>query len=87
MGFALLSTILSTTSYFTASGPKTAPYLWRDAWGTSVLVLESRLNRVPIGLATPDGVGQGGAATWRLIVRGEDLGGRWIVVAGEFWPE
>jgi hypothetical protein len=40
-----------------------------------------------MNLATPVGVGEGGVATWRLIVRGEDVGRRWIVVAGEFWPE
>jgi hypothetical protein len=50
-------------------------------------VLESRHNRVPIGLATPVGIAAGGVATWRLIIRGEDVGGRWIAVAGEFWPE
>ena len=77
----------ATTTYFTTSGPTKGPFLWRDAWGTSVVVLESRHNRTPVGLATPVGVAAGGAATWRLIVRGEAVGGRWIVVAGEFWPE
>jgi len=75
-----------TATYFTTSGPRRGPYLWRDAWGSVVTVLESRDNRAPIGVAMPAGIGDGGVATWRLIVRGEDLGGRWIVVAGEFWP-
>jgi hypothetical protein len=75
------------TTYFTTSGPRKGPYLWRDARGATVTVLESRHNRAPIGVAIPVGVAAGGAAAWRLVVRGEDLGGRWIVVAGEFWPE
>jgi hypothetical protein len=77
----------STTTYYTGSGPRRGPFLWRDAWGTSVVVLQSRDDRVPIGLATPIGVGAGGVATWRLVVRGSDVPGRWIVVGGEFWPE
>jgi hypothetical protein len=75
-----------TATYFTTSGPKKGPYLWWDAWGTSVVVVQSRENPIPIGLATPAGIGDGGVATWRLIVRGADVPGRWIVVAGEFWP-
>jgi hypothetical protein len=77
----------TTTAYFTTAGPKKGPYLWREAWGSAVTVLGSRQDRVPIGVAIPVGVASGGVATWRLIVRGEDVGGRWIVVAGEFWPE
>jgi hypothetical protein len=76
-----------TTTYFTASGPKTGPYLWRDAWGAAIGVLASRDNRIPIGMALPVGIGAGGVATWRLIVHGTDVPGRWIVIAGEFWPE
>jgi len=76
-----------TATFFTSSGSRKGPHLWRDAWGTSVVVLESRHNRTPIGVATPVGVGAGGVATWRLIVHGTDVPGRWIVVAGEFWPE
>jgi hypothetical protein len=56
-------------------------------WGTSVGVLEARDGRIPIGVATPVGIAAGGVATWRLIVHGADVPGRWIVVGGEFWPE
>jgi hypothetical protein len=77
----------ATGTYFTTSGPKKGPYLWRDAWGSVVTVSESRDNRAPIGVAIPVGVAAGGVATWRLIVHGSDVPGRWIVVAGEFWPE
>jgi hypothetical protein len=73
------------TIYFTASGPKHGPFLWRDAWGVAVGVLGARDGRIPIGVATPVGCGAGGVATWRLIVRGQDVDGLWIVVGREFW--
>jgi len=42
------------------------------AWGACIIL--------------PVGVAAGGVATWRLIVHGTDVPGRWIVVAGEFRP-
>jgi hypothetical protein len=73
-------------SYFTDVGPKSGPFLYRDAIG-AIGVQESRDDHWPIGMALCTGWGAGGVALWKLTVGGVDVPGKWIVVGREFWPQ
>jgi hypothetical protein len=41
---------------------------------------------MPIGMACCMGWDRDGLAEWRLVVEGDDVPGRWIIVDREFWP-
>ncbi len=41
---------------------------------------------MPIGMALGSGRTDDGLAIWRLIVRGAEVPGRWIIVDREFQP-
>jgi hypothetical protein len=71
--------------YFANVGPKSGPILWRDGHGTIDVLLASG-DRSAIGRAEPVGQTEGGIALWVLIVRGEVLPGRWLVLGREFRP-
>src|SRR4051812_34722572 len=71
------------TTYFTSSGPKRGPWLYRDAKLSGAIgVLQVRDNRMPIGMALGLRWTDEGIALWELTVRGVKLPGRWIVVDG-----
>jgi hypothetical protein len=71
--------------YFADSGPKSGPILYRHGHG-AIGVPEARDVHTPIGMALEAGWGEGGVALWKLIVRGVEVPGRWIVVGREFRP-
>jgi hypothetical protein len=52
----------------------------------SIGVLEAPDKPMPIGMASPVGRTEGGLAVWRLVIRGADVPGRWILVDREFRP-
>jgi hypothetical protein len=59
--------------------------MFRDAPNT-LGILEEPNDPAPIGTALYAGRDVGGLATWRLLVRGVELAGLWIVVDREFRP-
>ena len=73
-------------TYFTNIGPKNGPFLWRDARGAAIGVLEAPDNHSPIGMALPFGWTKDGVARWRLSVRGAQVPGLFIVVDRQFRP-
>jgi hypothetical protein len=73
-------------SYYSDTGPKSGPILWRDHYG-AIGVLEARDADIPIGLALGCGFGWDGVALWKLTVHGVEVPGRWLVHSREFIPE
>jgi hypothetical protein len=71
--------------YFTTSGPKFGPILWRDR-SRAIEVFKGTDDRRPIGMALEIGQTEGGVALWKLTVQGDEVPGRWIVVGREFRP-
>jgi hypothetical protein len=52
----------------------------------SIGVLDSPDHPMPIGMACCIGWERAGLAVWRLMVEGDDVPGRWIIVDREFRP-
>jgi hypothetical protein len=69
--------------YHAAAGPMSGPILWRDRQ-IAVGGLESPGDHTTIGVAIEAGWDGDGRSLWRLIVRGEELTSRWVVVDREF---
>jgi hypothetical protein len=69
--------------YLTNAGPKSGPILWRDDY-EAIDVLVAPDDYRPVGTATPVGSTEGGIAIWDIIVRGEVVPGRWIVLGRTF---
>jgi hypothetical protein len=73
------------TTYFTNFGPRSGPVRDRDGHST-IGVLGSPDNNMPIGMALGNGRTEDGVAIWRLIVRGAEVPGRWVNLDLEFRP-
>jgi hypothetical protein len=71
--------------YYTPSGSKFGPILYRDDLG-AIDVQAAHDGRRTIGKASPIGSTEGGVAVWQLTVGGSEVFGRWIVLGGEFLP-
>ncbi len=71
--------------YYASAGP-TIGFLMFGAVRNPVNVLEAPDDSVPVGTARCDGLDAAGVAVWRLVVRGAELRGRWIVMDREFRP-
>jgi hypothetical protein len=71
--------------YCTDVGPVHGPAFYRGAPG-HVDILGDPSERAPIGTALCVGVGEGGIALWCLIVGGDAMPGRWILIDREFRP-
>jgi hypothetical protein len=74
------------TVHFPNTGPESGPILWRDGH-RPIDVLEHRGDGTPIGTANPVGRTEGGIAIWEIVIRGEGVPGRWIVLGREFRPK
>jgi hypothetical protein len=72
-------------AYFTNIGPVKGPYLDRDATA-AIGVLGALDKPFPIGMALPIGPNDARVALWRLIVRGVELPGLFVVLDRQFWP-
>jgi hypothetical protein len=75
-----------STMYFTVIGPRRGPFLWAQATGATIIVLEAPDRPWPIGTALPVGSDDAGVARWRLTVNGAEVPGLWVVVDREFRP-
>ena len=53
-------------------------------YGFSIGVLSSPDDNLPIGMAHPAGRTADGFALWRLIVRGVEVEGRWVIIDCQF---
>jgi hypothetical protein len=73
----------STVKYYTNAGPRSGPILWWEHHDT-IDVLRAYDDYAPIGMAMKVGRTEGGIAIWDLIIRGEVVPGRWIVLGREF---
>jgi hypothetical protein len=72
-----------TPRYRTDAGPMSGPFRYRGAPKT-IDVLDLRDEGGVVGVATLIGPGGTGVAHWRLVVRGVELEGRWIVASRKF---
>jgi hypothetical protein len=71
--------------YYASAGPALGLLMFGIVLN-AINVLEAPNDSVPVGTATCDGLDAAGVAVWRLVVRGAELRGRWIVVDREFRP-
>jgi hypothetical protein len=69
--------------YNTNVGPVQGPALDRHVPPT-IDVLKAPGNAQPIGTALCVGVGAQGIAIWGLIVQGDEVPGRWVLIDREF---
>jgi hypothetical protein len=72
-------------SYFTNSGPRSGPFLWRDDC-KAIDVLEHSHDRQPVGTARPVGRTEGGIAIWEITIPGKVVPERWVILGREFVP-
>ena len=71
--------------YFSDVGPQSGLFLRRHARGRVIDVMSS--NRDRIGTAQPCGWDEEGAQFWKLVISGDILPGRFVVIDREFRPE
>jgi hypothetical protein len=71
--------------YYADAGPALGLVMYGETRAT-IGVLEAPGDASPVGLACCAGWDAGGLAVWRLVVRGAELRGRWIIVDREFRP-
>jgi hypothetical protein len=72
--------------YFASAGPAIG-FLMFGAVRHEISVLEAPEDLMSVGTAICCGLDAAGVALWRLIIRGAELRGRWIVLDREFIPE
>jgi hypothetical protein len=73
--------------YFANIGPLTGPVKYRDTRvAGSIGVLESPTNHMPIGQADCKTWDENGLAVWQILIRGQPIKGRWVIVDREFKP-
>jgi hypothetical protein len=71
--------------YYASAGPVLGLAMFGDT-SHAIRVLESPDNPVSVGIASCVGFDAAGVAIWRLVIRGAELIGRWIVIDREFRP-
>jgi len=71
--------------YFTNCGPERGPVRYHELPG-AIGVLEAPDRHMPIGMAFEVGRTADGLAVWRLVIDGDDIPGRWVIVDREFRP-
>jgi hypothetical protein len=73
-------------AYYTNTGPKSGPFLYRDTMGAAIGVMDAPNKLMPIGAAIPTGANNQGVALWRVFIGNVEQHGLWIVVDREFRP-
>jgi hypothetical protein len=71
--------------YYANVGPVKGPVKYRSV-PSSIGVLEAPDNHMPIGQAMCLAWDAQGLAVWELIVGGQPLEGRWVIIDREFKP-
>ncbi len=71
--------------YYASAGPALGLLMF-GAVRSTISVLEAPGDAVPVGTAICVSLDTAGVAVWRLMIRGAELPGRWIVVDREFRP-
>jgi hypothetical protein len=71
--------------YFASAGPALGLLMFGSV-RNAISVLEAPGDAVPVGTAICVSSDAAGVAAWRLVIRGVELPGRWIVVDREFRP-
>ena len=71
--------------YFSELGPRSGPLLRKHVRGRVIDVRSSGRDR--IGTALPCGWDDEGAQFWKLVIHGDRLPGRFVVIDREFRPE
>jgi hypothetical protein len=71
-------------TYFANVGPKTGPVKYRSLPTSSIGVLESPTNHMPIGEAHCKTWNENGLAVWTLRIGGKPIAGRWVIIDREF---
>ena len=73
--------------YFSDAGPKSGPFLRQDVKGKVIGVMGSPYRGAAVGRALPCGWDHRGAQFWKLVIHGDMLPGRFVVIDREFRPE
>jgi hypothetical protein len=71
--------------YFTNAGPERGPVRYHHL-PSAIGVLAAPDRHMPIGMAFEIGRTADGLAVWRLVIDGDDIQGRWVIVDREFRP-